>query len=303
LAHEKEPSSLPQKLLLLPALAYTLLVSLFSFSKDSTPIHSTPQENEPGNDRNRSQNIPTNPVRVIIDSLPPKPPPTDEEKTEKKKEKRWKIAKGALEVLALIGLWVYVYETKRTNDLTQQALGQAQKQTDLMREQLVGTQAAVLKVSPSFDIHGFSIGATNIRDVAATNIQVKVRMLPVTLPKGTLESAPIIHEVTAMRVQKDNAFFRQWPIPWPQPDFMEKGWPGNRGIRVEVEYSYADGFGDRISDSLCMVRVPRFNIVTKRENAWGGGPVACEGLESTIGNILARMREAAKENRSEQKKQ
>jgi hypothetical protein len=34
------------------------------------------------------------------------------------------------------------------------------------------------------------------------------------------------------------------------------------------------------------------------ENAYGGGPVQCEGLESTIRDVWARMKEASQEKKS-----
>jgi hypothetical protein len=148
---EKESSSFSRKLLLLPALAYSLLVFLFSFSKDSTPAHSTRQENKPDNDRNRSQNVSGEPIRVIVDSLPPKPSPTEEESAEKRKKKRWKIAKAFLEVLALIGLWVYVCETTRTNNLTQQALIDGERHFNQSQRPWVGLEDNnIIVAQPSF---------------------------------------------------------------------------------------------------------------------------------------------------------
>jgi len=174
----------------------------------------------------------------------------------------------------------------------------SQQQAMIMRQQLVGTQAAVLKFTTGFNLEGFFIGFTNIHDVAATGAQVTIHMTPVSLPMELPLGEPITGEVTFPIVDKDTPVSQMWPVPWPLQEFRGNDWPGKRAVRVEGAYTYGNGFGDKISESFCTVWLPRSNVVTKAENAFFGGPVNCEGLESIIRDVQARMREAAQEKNS-----
>ena len=72
--------------------------------------------------RNTGKNVAGDPIRVWVESFPPKPTPSHEYDAEKKLEKRLKIGLAVLEFVALIGLIFYAGETRRTNNLTQQSL-------------------------------------------------------------------------------------------------------------------------------------------------------------------------------------
>jgi hypothetical protein len=181
-----------------------------------------------------------------------------------------------------------------THTLAQQAVNQ----TTLLRQQVVGTQAAALRFSTGFSAEGFEIGVVNIHDVAAIGTHITIRMTLASLPKGLPLSRPVINEVTVPFIVKDKPFGRQWPVPWPQQEFRGNDWPGKRAVRVDGEYSYEDGFGNKVSESFCTVYLPRFRIVMKGESASGEGSVPCEGLEYTIRDVQARMKEAAEEKKS-----
>jgi len=89
----------------------------------------------------RSENRPSGPVKVVIESLPSPPSPSEEEKAEKKQDKRFKWGKAILEVLAFLGLVVYVRETRRTNNLTQAAIQDA-------RDNFIKDQQPIIWVTP-----------------------------------------------------------------------------------------------------------------------------------------------------------
>ncbi len=172
------------------------------------------------------------------------------------------------------------------------------RQGNLMRQQLVGTQAAVLRLSTNFDIEGFVFGLTNIREVDATKVYVKTTMTPISLPNGGTLASPVVHEVRPQRIEKDNPFAERLPIPWPLQRDMQEGWPGRRTVKVDGEYGYEDGFGTKILGTFCDIWLPILNITTKRENATVGGSVPCEGIENTIRDILARKKEADEEKKT-----
>jgi hypothetical protein len=200
-------------------------------------------------------------------------------------------------VIALATVVNVVVSVKQWSAMRGQ-LAEMGRQGDLMRQQLVGSQATVLKFTKDFNLEGFGVEFTNVRDVAATGTHIIVRMTPVSLPEGLPFGSSVINEATAPRIVKDKPFGRGWPYPWPQQEFRGNDWPGKRTVRVEGEYSYDDGFGNKVSESFCTVRLPRRNIVTKAENAFVGGPSECEGIESTIRAVWERMKEAEREKKS-----
>lgn len=238
---------------------------------------------------------------------PPKPPVPTEYKPDPYQEKNYRLTKRqfcvATTTLVVLGVYTGIagyqgLQMKRATDAAKESSDAAAQQVKLMRQQLVGTQAAALKFSTSFNMQGFEVGFANIHDVAAIGTHVTVRMTPVSLPKGLPLGSSVMNEATVPRIEKDKPFSRQWPVPWPQQEFRGQDWPGKRAVRAEGTYSYDDGFGNKVSQSFCTVWLPRFNIVMKAENAYGGGPVECEGLESTIRDVWARMKEAAQEKKS-----
>jgi hypothetical protein len=260
LAHEKEPPSFSRKLLLLPALAYTLLVSLFYFSKDSTPIHRTPQETEPDSDGNRSQNVPANPVRVIVESFPPKPVPTDKEKTENNVKKRWKIAKGILEVLTLIGLWVYVLETKKTNHLTKEALSDA-------RHNFTQDQEPVIWITPnpaSFGLNkalNWNFNYTNYGRSPALNMHLCAHPLFGTSAYAVSQANPPSMDYCKGSRESTSVVPSGYPgfvtmhtdRPLTQPDISAIEQDG--GLVAVGVFEYQDASGDSYVSTFCSYRL------------------------------------------------
>jgi len=235
------------------------------------------------------------------------PGPSPEHKPDPYQEKNHRLSKRQFLVATITLVVLVVYTTiagyqgmqmKRATDAAKQSSDAAIEQVKLMRQQLIGTQAAALKFSTGFSAEGFEVGITNIHDVAAIGTHITVRMTQVSLPKGLPLGGSVVNEVTVPLIVKDKPFGRQWPVPWPQQEFRGDDWPGKQAVRVEGEYSYDDGFGNKVSESFCTVYLPRFRIIMKNESASGEGPVECEGLESTIRDVSARMKEATQEKKS-----
>jgi hypothetical protein len=84
-------------------------------------IPMTPK-NDSDNARNRGDNVSDSPIRVTVESLPPAPAESEEDKAEKKFDRRLKRWKVILEILAFLALVTYVWETRRSNNLTAEAL-------------------------------------------------------------------------------------------------------------------------------------------------------------------------------------
>lgn len=174
----------------------------------------------------------------------------------------------------------------------------SQQQAMIMRQQLVGTQGAVLTFSDTVNSEGYAVGISNIHEIPAVGTHITVRLTLVSLPKGAALSSPVSYETTVPFIAKDKGFGQNWPVPWPQQEFRGNDWPGTRAIKAEGEYTYDNGFGDKITEPFCTVYLPRFNIIMKNESTSGEGPVKCEGLATTIRDVQARMREAAQEKNS-----
>jgi hypothetical protein len=198
-------------------------------------------------------------------------------------------------VIAITGI-VYTFFAGEQWKAMERQLTQLNTQNTLMRQQLVGTQAAVLRASHSFDIEGFTFGLANTRDVDAINIYVKITITPVSLPNGLPLASPIIREFRPKRVEKDNGFTERLPIPWSVQRDMQEGWPGKETVKVSGEYSYEDGFGDKIPGAFCDLWTPILNIRTKIENATVGGALPCDAARTIIDNLLRRKREADQKN-------
>jgi hypothetical protein len=121
-------------------------------SKHHRQKHGTPSQHNPTDAENLSDSMANGPVRVVIESTPPEPPPTEEEKSEKRKENRFRWGKAILEILAFLGLLAYVVETRRTNNLTEQAMKNAMEADRPWMGASVGVQNFESGKSPVYSV-------------------------------------------------------------------------------------------------------------------------------------------------------
>lgn len=223
----------------------------------------------------------TPPISVICNHTQGEPP---------KDKVKWTDVAIVLLTIGIVALARCQYEAT-TGQLTQM-----QNQTTLMRQQLVGTQAAVLKINKSFPIEGFEIELVNTRDVDAMNAHLKVTMTPVSLPDGVPLGESVVHEDTAQRIEKDNPFYHLWSIPWPVRREMEDGWPGTRTVKVSGEYSYEDGFGDKMPvEKFCVIWLPQTKVVLTLSDNTVATMRPCESYRDTIRDIQAAQKEAVQQ--------
>lgn len=76
-------------------------------------------EHQPEKTSARSENVANGPLRVHIESLPPRPAPTEEQKAQKTTDDRLRWFLAGIQILTFLGLVAYVCETRRTNNLTE----------------------------------------------------------------------------------------------------------------------------------------------------------------------------------------
>ncbi len=191
----------------------------------------------------------------------------------------------------------YTHYARRQWTAMEGQLLEMQKQTLLTRQQLVGTQGAVLKDSETVSAQGFGMSLINIHEIPAVKTHISVRLTLISLPKGQPLNGPVLYETEEPLIAKDKEFRRYWPVPWPQREFRENDWPGTRAVKAEGEYTYGDGLGGMANESFCIVYLPRLHIASKDESISIETPVKCERLETTIRDVQFRMNEANQEKR------
>jgi hypothetical protein len=202
-------------------------------------------------------------------------------------------------ILAVAGVWgLVIYGGQLTamrgqlNQMGTQA-AEMQKQTNLMRQQMVGTQAAYLSVAMIFTATGvFNMNIINVGLVSATGVHIHGEGHRLRLSDGARigASVPLIqaYDVIAAKDPKSPS----WLMPWhPQVDNTQgwpAGWPGRDSFSFEGEITYQNGFGDPIRDPFCWKWLPRYTLVFKSgySSGGGGGLWQCRDFNERVHVIL-----------------
>ncbi|MFZ0820232.1 MAG: hypothetical protein WAM91_09190 [Candidatus Acidiferrales bacterium] len=171
----------------------------------------------------------------------------------------------------------------------------------MMQQQFIGAQAAVLRLDTDVSPEGFGVGLSNVRDVAAKDVHLKIQITHESLPGEAALGDPIIKNFDPPAVpviEKEKAFHVTIPIPWPLQiqQVGDEPWPGKRTVEFKGELSYNDGFDNRVSESFCYAWTPITRIITKTQNSTVGGLLDCDGLQLRINGILQSKSEAANES-------
>jgi hypothetical protein len=190
----------------------------------------------------------------------------------------------------------------------QETLGEIQKQTTLMRQQVVGTQAAILQLDISFGEDGrLGISLNNLGRVTADLVQFQIEATKGELPGGKPTGAPITFSPPVSTIQAQGAFIRDWTLPWRPKQLSAdagqkwpQGWPGKVTYIFRSKYSYQDGFGDPAEQATCRAWLPRFTINYKLQGSGGGGLIACDDLATVIHSVQEQEKTA--ENGAEKPK-
>jgi hypothetical protein len=72
---------------------------------------------------------------------------------------------------------------------------------------------------------------------------------------------------------------------WP------KDWPGNEAIEIKGDFSYNNGFDDRVSKTFCFRWIPMFSYATLNGSQGIGGMPSCDDTVTTIQWSLAKRKE------------
>jgi len=159
---------------------------------------------------------------------------------------------------------------------------------DLLRQQLVGTQAAIVTLSLMFRDNGeLMANLVNEGRVTATDAHVRIDATKNTWPDDRPVGAPVVREYDVPPIAGQGGDQKTWTMPWHPHQLTDKqewpkGWPGPETFSFSAKWSYKNGFGDKITGASCWKWVPNFTITTKRQSSGGGGLVDCRDFDAGI---------------------
>jgi hypothetical protein len=220
----------------------------------------------------------------------------------RKKENWWDKIKPFVELCGVILLAVYTGYTikiysanKKAADVAQRTLVEIQQQTMLIRQQLVGTEAAVVVIndfpgieSAQTNNYGFNIGFRNDGHVVASRVNVTL-----VVRRETVDGAKPIGEpwhcdfdlspIPPTKVEEHQCFLkgmdkREWR---PIGDFRQT-------IAVDGSFFYWNGFEAMPNQLICLRYVPS-GLKSKFGSEGPGRFVFCDRYPAWIEYLKARM--------------
>jgi hypothetical protein len=169
----------------------------------------------------------------------------------------------------------------------------------LVRQQLVGEQAANVQVTAAPGDDGIHVSFSNIGRINAKDVYTQIRIEKFSWPDlKTIASQPV-HEISLAVLGTSDAgnnnrdrTYRLEPGWWP------KDWDTflrlKTSVRVYTEFTYDNGFGDSIKQSDCRAWVPTWNAKTAHGSVGGGGMEPCENFPADIKGAISTQENAAK---------
>ena len=232
--------------------------------------------------------------------------------TTKTERDKWDIAKFIAEFVGLGFLILYTLYTagiycanRKAAEAAHDTLGEIQKQTKVMRQQLVGSQAALLHLD---DIHIDATGKLevvlhNVGHVTATDVHFQVTVTRETIADQRPIEPPITFEPAIIEPIKVEGIWPpdDWHVPWRPHQLTQQhewphGWPGKETFSLRGSFSYNNGFGDKQTEEFCRQWLPNFEITTKLQGSSGGGMFPRDQFRSAIHSILGLEEKAESEH-------
>jgi len=166
------------------------------------------------------------------------------------------------------------------------------RQTSLMRNQLVSTLGAVLRLDSSIEPAGLLIALANFHDAVATNIRVRVTMAQRSFPGNRPLAKTVDTDLYSPVIARDKGFSAIIPKPKSLEVYHNnenEPWPGEVVYEYRFEYSYKNGFDELISESSCFIWTPVIQYVRDSGPDVGnhtvGGLISCDVFESSVDTI------------------
>ena len=211
------------------------------------------------------------------------------------------IASLTLTVVAIYSTINY-YQLQEMRYATQAAdgtLAEAQKQTQFLRQQLVGTQEAIVRPDIQHFEDLWQVQMTNIGHVDAKNFHStisvervgiyqgkligKLKDIETTIPVFPQGSSGVQPPVVLYEIPKD------WtPLTWD--NFIRTG----ATLQISVSLRYDNGFGDSIHSTTCNMWIPFYQIRTLNGLATSGGAAPCSRFHAALRDIIRRKEDESK---------
>lgn len=191
-----------------------------------------------------------------------------------KKRDGWDYAKLFAELIGLVFLIAYTIFTakiycanQKATDAAQRTLGEIQKQTTMVHQQLVGTIGAVV-----------TFQQPRITDDPLTSEDILVIQLVNQQGRVTAPEAHVAFEIDTVSFPKLTPIFNSQRYTMIMPQFGASGWSRNYPLRyfsprgqqasaqkktliVKGTFGFDNGFGDKIADQeFCFSYIGSFNL-------------------------------------------
>jgi len=219
------------------------------------------------------------------------------------KRDKWDIAKFVAEFVGLAFLILYTLYTagiycanQRAAQAAHDTLGEIQKQTTLMRQQMVGMEAAVVEI-PEADpqLNGDSLGrAANVTvnfgnsgHIIARNVHVSLEISRWTLPQERALGKPIYQDWTIAAISPNKtpiAHVIRLNLPADQMVLLNEM---QQTIKISGSFVYDNGFSDIVTQPICSKYL--FYVARNksgRETGRGGGFQSCEQFPAALDSAL-----------------
>jgi hypothetical protein len=196
-------------------------------------------------------------------------------------------------------------EIKKSADAAKTAAEAAQEQARLMKQQLVGTQAASLHFDMWLDESTRQVGVVlnnngNGNGVRARDIHLtwSIALVSIATRLQIGKRYTYSPKIDPLKASIMDSWQQHIELPWPIPSIPSQNenevplnWPGETAIKVFGTLSYNNGFGDRYHpESICKIWLPRWRVkIAERQYSEGGGLIKCDLLDATIRNELENL--------------
>ena len=265
---------------------------------DNEPMPSTPKTNQNANDKysGPSPDFLSAPTPNV--EIPPSRPHYHH--SCKKQRDGWDYAKLVAEFVGLLFLILYTLYTagiycanRNAAEAAQNTFGEIQKQTTLTRQQIVGTQAAVINIAdyPGITLPDIvDIAIRNDGHVIAHDIHVAIRAKREILPsEKPIGDAWGCNFPTVSVLAPTSPYSHQCRMT----GFSDKDWRSigdlKETIILEGTITYENGFGDIIDQAICKLYVSK--VRTKYGEEGEAKFLPCDQVEEVWSYLRKRKAE------------
>jgi hypothetical protein len=218
---------------------------------------------------------------------------------EKSRTKRNKVPdwlKFFVNLATLTAVIWYACEARKQRVAMDNTFTQIQQQTTLMRQQLVGTQGAIIEPSiPTWNEIRQEVSLTfanrNQNGVTGKIRAFKALLQRKTWPGNKPIGTAIPYDVPDVTLQRGGQWGYQKHLPWPlSPTIKDTSkWPGTEYVTFEGSYVYENGFGDLVPFKFCFLwlpiwseHVPSHPEIGANGGQWSGGAEGCPPIPEKI---------------------